>query len=178
MFPALPSFAPRLGVVAQPRRLVFYTPMPATNARQPTTVVRPARESDAALIAQLSATLGYPATAAQILDRLQFMLGSQHDLIAIATDSSGAAIGWMQAHASHVLESGFRVEIIGLIVAPEARRHGAGRALVNEAEQWARRLGADKVVVRSNVQRAESHAFYPALGYELTKTQKVYCKKL
>jgi predicted N-acetyltransferase YhbS len=152
--------------------------MPATSARQPTTLVRPAREADADAIAQLSATLGYPATAAEILDRLRFMLGSQNHLITVATDSSGAVIGWMHAHASHVLESGFRVEIIGLIVAPEARRYGAGRALVNEAEQWARKLGADKIVVRSNVQRAESHAFYPALGYELTKTQKVYRKKL
>lgn len=152
--------------------------MPATSARQPTTLVRPAREADADAIAQLSATLGYPGTAAEVRDRLQFMIGSQNDLIAVATDSTGVVIGWMQAHASHVLESGFRVEIIGLVVAPEARRHGAGRALVNEAEQWARKLGADKIVVRSNVQRAESHAFYPALGYELTKTQKVYRKQL
>lgn len=152
--------------------------MPATSARQPTSLVRPAREADADAIAQLSATLGYPATPAEVRDRLPFMLGSVTDLILVATDSTGAVIGWLQAHASHVLESGFRVEIIGLIVASSARRQGTGRALVKEAEQWARKLGADKIVVRSNVQRSESHAFYPALGYELTKTQKVYRKKL
>jgi predicted N-acetyltransferase YhbS len=150
--------------------------MPATSARQPATVVRPAREADADTIAQLSATLGYPATAVEVRDRLQSMLGSQTDLIAVATKSTGAVIGWMQAHASHVLESGFRVEIIGLVVAPEARRHGAGRALVNHAEEWAHKLGAKAIVVRSNVQRVESHAFYPALGYETSKTQTVYRK--
>jgi GNAT superfamily N-acetyltransferase len=87
-------------------------------------------------------------------------------------------VGWLQAHASHVLESGFRVEITGLIVSPEARRQGIGRALVNRAEEWACKLGAKAIVVRSNVHRVESHTFYPALGYDVSKTQTVYRKRL
>jgi GNAT superfamily N-acetyltransferase len=77
-----------------------------------------------------------------------------------------------------VLESGFRVEINGLIVSPEARRRGVGRALVSRAEEWALQVGAEAIVVRSNVQRIESHAFYPALGYDVSKTQTVYRKRL
>ena len=89
-----------------------------------------------------------------------------------------AVVGWLQAHASHVLESGFRVEITGLIVSPEIRRGSVGRSLVAEAEKWAAAQSAETVVVRSNIQRIESHLFYPALGYALSKTQTVYRKLL
>ena len=109
---------------------------------------------------------------------MRAVLGSENDLVLVAMGDSGAVIGWIQAHASHVIESGFRVEIAGLIVSPEARRCGVGRALVTRVEEWGRQLGAAAVVVRSNVQRIESHAFYPALGYGVSKTQRVYRKKL
>jgi predicted N-acetyltransferase YhbS len=113
-----------------------------------------------------------------VRQRLSAILGSENDLVLVAVNDAGVPIGWIQAHASRVLESGFRVEIAGLIVSPDARRSGVGRALVGRAEEWARTLGAEAIVVRSNVQRIESHAFYPALGYLITKTQTVYRKKL
>jgi predicted N-acetyltransferase YhbS len=131
---------------------------------------------DANAIARLSETLGYPADAEVTRARLSAILASNADLMIVAQDRGGAVVGWLQAHAAHIVESGFRVEITGLVVAPEARRRGMGRSLVAEAEQWARSLAAEAIVVRSNVQRAESHAFYPALGYAETKTQKVYRK--
>ncbi len=140
--------------------------------------IRRASEADASAIAQLSVTLGYHTSPADMAGRLRVILGSDADLVIVATDSRGAVAGWLQAHAAHIVESGFRVEITGLIVAPDQRRRGAGRALVVEAEQWAKSIAAEAVVVRSNVQRVESHAFYPALGYAAAKTQKVYRKVL
>jgi ribosomal protein L15E len=46
------------------------------------------------------------------------------------------------------------------------------------AEAWAREASAGYVVVRSNVRRTESHAFYPSIGYAPSKTQAVYRKSL
>ena len=140
--------------------------------------IRAAVASDATSIAQLSRTLGYAATAEVIGQRLRAVRGSENDLTLVAVNDAGAVIGWIQAHASHVIESGFRVEITGLIVSPDVRRCGVGRALVSRAEEWARQIAAEAIVVRSNVQRVESHAFYPALGYNVSKTQTVYRKKL
>ena len=37
-------------------------------------------------------------------------------------------------------------------------------------------IGAEAVVVRSNTKRVESHIFYPALGFTVSKTQSVYRK--
>ena len=86
--------------------------------------------------------------------------------------------GWIQAHSNEVVESGFRVEIVGLIVDERTRREGVGRMLVGGVEDWARGLGARRVVVRSNVLREGSHRFYEELGFVPTKTQMAYRKEL
>jgi GNAT superfamily N-acetyltransferase len=105
---------------------------------------------------------------------------SGSDLVVVAVrgdaDAREEVIGWLQAHAAHILESGFRVEITGMVVSPEARRCGVGRLLVTEAERWARGMGSEVIVVRSNAQRVESHLFYPALGFRESKRQVVYRK--
>jgi ribosomal protein S18 acetylase RimI-like enzyme len=88
--------------------------------------------------------------------------------------ANGVVAGWLQARTSDVLESGFRAEIVGLVVSKACRRRGLGRLLVENAVAWAKSTGAGSMCVRSNVQRTESHVFYPALGFEPVKTQKVY----
>jgi len=140
--------------------------------------IRRAVEADAAAIAQPSTTLGYDTEPKVIASRLRAILGSDADLMIVAENSHRAVVGWLQAHATHIVESGFRAEITGLIVSPGQRRRGVGRAMVEEAERWAKAIAAEAIVVRSNVQRVESHAFYPALGYAATKTQNVYRKTL
>ncbi|MDB6030586.1 MAG: hypothetical protein JWM16_924 [Verrucomicrobiales bacterium] len=145
---------------------------------EPGNSIRRATVEDAQAIAHLSTSLGYASDVLVMAQRLSVISASDADLIIVATDAIGATVGWLQAHAATIIESGFRVEITGLIIAPEERRRGMGRALVAEAEQWARSIGAEAVVVRSNVQRPESHVFYPALGFSVTKTQKVYRKPI
>jgi GNAT superfamily N-acetyltransferase len=75
------------------------------------------------------------------------------------------------------LESGLRVEIVGLIVSETMRRRGVGRCLVEYAETWAKEISAETVVVRSNTKRVESRVFYPSLGFLPSKTQVVYRKR-
>src|SRR4051812_38749991 len=109
--------------------------------------IRRATVKDAEAIAQLSTTLGYASDVSLMAKRLHAIMVSEADLIIVAADAAGAVVGWLQAHAATILESGFRVEITGLIIAPEQRRRGWGRLLVLEAEQWARSIGAEAVVV-------------------------------
>lgn len=140
-------------------------------------MIRDAVLADAGEIARLTTELGYSANEAEISGRLAKILGREDQLVLVAI--SGAEIaGWLQAHASDVLESGFRVEIVGLIVGENHRRAGVGRNLVQRAEKWAEKLGAASVVVRSNTLRSASHQFYPALGFTASKTQAVYRKSL
>jgi N-acetylglutamate synthase-like GNAT family acetyltransferase len=138
--------------------------------------IRRATEDDAGAIAILADELGYAVRAKIMRSRIQAILASAADTLIVAVDSSGTVVGWLQAHAAHIVESGFCVEITGLIVSPARRRQGVGRSMVANAEHWARTISAEAVVVRSNIKRVESHSFYQSLGYTSTKTQVVYRK--
>jgi GNAT superfamily N-acetyltransferase len=137
--------------------------------------VRAAAADDAGPIAELSGELGYPVSAQAVRDTLGLFLGAPDHRVLVA-EAGGRVCGWLQAHSCHVLESGLRVEVLGLVVSASMRRHGVGRALMAGAEAWAGEASAGQLVVRSNTQRAESHAFYPSIGYARTKTQAVYRK--
>jgi len=139
--------------------------------------LRAASAGDAESIAALSGELGYPAGPGTVRARLRRILAREDQLVIIAEHGRGRVCGWLQAHCNEALESGLRVEIVGLIVAKGMRRRGVGRCLVERAEAWAREVAAETVVVRSNARRLESHAFYPSLGYQATKTQVVYRKR-
>ncbi len=121
--------------------------------------VRSATEEDASAIAGLADELGYPTPLETMRGRVGAILASPADLLLVAADASNEPVAWLQAHSAHILESGFRVEIVGLIVSPKVRRQGVGRLLLEEAERWAAKIEAQAVVVRSNANRLESHAF-------------------
>lgn len=139
--------------------------------------LREARLDDATEIARLSGELGYPATAVEIATRLTALLDDPAHRISVV-EMAGVLLGWIAVECRMTLESGERAEIVGLVVSEQARRQGVGRMLVEDAETWARALGFVTLVVRSNVLRDASHAFYRRHGYELRKTQHVYAKAL
>jgi GNAT superfamily N-acetyltransferase len=130
--------------------------------------------TDAEVVATLASELGYPNEAEAIRARVQAI--GEPDLLLVAVDASDKTVGFIQAHRLCIIEVGFRVEILGLVVASAARRSGIGRRLIAEVERWATNIGAEAVSVRSNTKRTEAHIFYPAMGYTKIKTQAVYEK--
>ena len=140
--------------------------------------IRTATVQDVAAIARLSAELGYPGNPASMEARVRKVTVQKHHLLLVAQDDHGKVYGWLHAFGADYIESGFRVEIAGLVVSKTVQRSGIGSRLVGAAERWARDIGAEFVSVRSNIHREESHPFYRKLGYELKKTQQVYRKRL
>jgi GNAT superfamily N-acetyltransferase len=138
------------------------------------TTIRPMAEADAKIVAELTTELGYPNEIEAIRSRICAI--GETDLLLVAANGSHKPVGFIQAHRVRIIEVGFRVEILGLVVSPSARRKGIARALIGEVELWANKIGAEVVSVRSNTKRAEAHSFYPALGYKQIKTQAVYEK--
>jgi predicted N-acetyltransferase YhbS len=133
-------------------------------------------ETDAEVVATLASELGYPNQVESIRERIRAISRSDLDLLLVAVDATERPIGFIQAHRVCIIEVGFRVEILGLVVSSSARRGGIGRGLIDAAERWAKHIGAEAVSVRSNTKRTEAHLFYPALGYAKIKTQAVYAK--
>jgi len=138
--------------------------------------IRSMSGDDASAVAALERQLGYHGTASQVAERLA-SLDPSSDAAFVATDDQGVT-GWIHVHLVQTLTSERRADILGLVVSESARRTGVGRALVAHVEQWARGKGLAAVRVRCSVVRAEAHEFYRALGYQTSKRQDVFDKRV
>jgi GNAT superfamily N-acetyltransferase len=148
-----------------------------STATKDTITIRTAGLDDAARLAELSGTLGYPVAAHVMARRLEGVLARSSEVVLLA-EASDFVIGWIHGVEQELLESERRCEILGLVVDADYRGKGVGRRLVHATEQWARSRGLSQVAVRSNVVRVESHPFYERLGYRRVKTQHAYRKTL
>jgi GNAT superfamily N-acetyltransferase len=139
--------------------------------------IRPAEPGDAEAMARLSAELGYPATPAEVRERLAALAVDPREVVLVAA-AGGEVIGWIQVGVTLSLESEPFAEIRGLVVAEDRRGGGIGAALVARAEAWAAARGCARIRVRSNVVRERAHRFYARAGYRVAKTQAVFEKGL
>ncbi|MGD9255889.1 MAG: GNAT family N-acetyltransferase [Chromatiales bacterium] len=53
-----------------------------------------------------------------------------------------------------------------VVVEPECRRRGGGRAMMEHALELCRQKGCYKMMLSSNLRRTGAHAFYESLGFE------------
>lgn len=140
--------------------------------------IRGAKSPDAPQLAVLSGQLGYPATAAQMRERLTGIKPTSQHAVFVAESAQDGVIGWIHVSRQPLLEVEIRAEINGLVVAEGQRSLGAGARLLAAAEDWARKHGCKGMSVRSNVVRERAHQFYERHGYEHYKTQKSFRKPL
>ena len=138
--------------------------------------IRVALPEDASALAVLTGELGYPVAASAMEARLEEVAGDPHHGVFVA--DAGSIAGWIHVALVLTLESGRYAEIRGLVVGRAYRRDGIGRRLVAAAEEWARCTECSRVRVRTNIVREEAPRFYTALGYELSKTQAVFDKRV
>ena len=150
----------------------------ASIARNKELRIRRAKPSDAPQLALLTGELGYPATAAQIRERLRRIQPASQNAVFVADSAKDGVVGWLHVSREALLESDVRAEVNGLVVAEGQRSLGAGARLLAAAEDWARKHSCKSMSVRSNVIRERAHKFYERNGYEHYKTQKSFRKPL
>ena len=73
--------------------------------------------------------------------------------------------GWDGLCAALLSEDGASAEVLSMWVAPEARRAGAGRALLDAAVAWARAKGARRVTLWVNVAQESARRLYERGGF-------------
>lgn len=149
---------------------------PGKSGRAPkhaTAKVRAMQDDDLPLVRQLNFQLGYLGTIKQIRARFESVCQQPGQALFVALLGE-RLVGWLHVQSHRSLESEPYAEIAGLIVDREERRLGVGRALVERAGSWAKEQQHATMRVRSNVQREEAAKFYPALGFEMIKTQHNY----
>ena len=129
--------------------------------------IRPATDADASALASLLAHLGFPADAAELPERLRRLRSAGDD--AFVADVDGVTMGLATVHSRFVLHAARPVvQLTALVVSPDVRGRGVGRALVGVVERWAAARGADRLVLTTALYRAEAPGFYERLGFEHT----------
>jgi GNAT superfamily N-acetyltransferase len=76
------------------------------------------------------------------------------------------AVGFVQMFRTYGTGALRHIWILNdLFVAPDARRHGVGRALMGYARDYATRDGAARLTLRTEVTNATAQALYESLGW-------------
>jgi GNAT superfamily N-acetyltransferase len=115
-------------------------------------------------VSRLLAELGYNIAEAELARRLQAFAGQPAHRLLLSEDA-GEIVGFMHAYARPALHKPPEVVVQAIVVAAAARGRGIGKALLAEAEQWARHLGFGSVSLYSHVRRDDAFRIYLALGY-------------
>ena len=95
------------------------------------------------------------------------VLGSA-DAAVFVWEEEGALLGFCIVQieeAPRLLVERTRAEITELMVEPQARRRGVGRALVRAACDWIREREVERTAVRVAAHNADAQAFWRALGF-------------
>jgi len=96
----------------------------------------------------------------------------EQSVIFLAFDGA-AAVGFTQLYPSFSSGAMARIFVLNdLFVAPEARRCGAGSALLQAAAQYGRRIGALRLVLSTEVTNTSAQSLYERTGW---KRDTVFC---
>ncbi|HET7373163.1 MAG TPA: GNAT family N-acetyltransferase [Gemmatimonadaceae bacterium] len=129
--------------------------------------VRDATAGDAGALARLCGQLGYPSSPEAMLPRLERLVRS--GARALVATSGSEVIGLATVHLRSTINHAAPLAQLTLLVVDEERRsQGVGRALVDEAEAWARAQGCRRIIVTTALNRTGAHAFYERIGYAHT----------
>lgn len=136
--------------------------------------IREAKIEDVPMIAKLSGDLGYSSDEKIVYQRFMKIKSDINHAVFVAECDSNEIVGWIHIMPRILLLSRPIAEIGGLVISEKYRRKGIGQRLMKSAETWAQAHNYEGIIVRSDTKRIESHYFYPKVGYELLKEQKVY----
>ena len=141
---------------------------PERRAARVSATIRPATPGDAAALAALVTTLGYPTTSSQMATRLSTIF-TDEDYATLIAEDNGSAVGFVGIRRGLAYEADEPyAQIMALAVAETHRRHGIGSALMRAAETMLEKSGIGLAVITTGNQRSDAHRFYEANGYTFT----------
>jgi len=122
--------------------------------------VRPIRESDVADAALILRALDSELTVTALESRLRKTLASPDHRVWVF-ESNGKIAALCHAFIRPALEKPVEVVVQSIAVDPAVRKGGIGRALMRQAEAWARETGHASVALHTR----NAAPFYVRLGY-------------
>ena len=140
-------------------------------------VIRKVVISDSAVICRISSKdLGYECEEEFVRERLE-KLDADREVVFVA-EAEGKVMGYVHAEVYILLYWAPMVNILGLAVSSDCRRQGAGKALMQQVEVWAKGKGIKEIRLNSGGTRKEAHEFYRAIGFDDEKVQIRFLKEV
>ena len=131
-------------------------------------IVREASREDVENLGCLMTDLGYPSSTETMSWSLA-EISADASYGTLVAEQDGKVLGMVGLRLERLYEKNEPcARIMALVVGPEHRGRGVGRALISAAEAWARRKGARAVMLTTHKRRAGAHRFYRSIGYEAT----------
>lgn len=144
-------------------------------------VVRRARTADTAALAAMRHALFPHHAAEELRSEVPGMLGDEGSAVLVAEARDGSLVGYAQVGTRPYVD-GCRSSPVGYLeewwVAPEVRRHGVGRLLVEAGERWAAARGCTEMASDTTLDNTLSQAAHERLGYEEVDRIVQYRKEL
>ncbi|MEM9484224.1 MAG: GNAT family N-acetyltransferase [Cyanobacteria bacterium P01_F01_bin.116] len=129
--------------------------------------IREADLDDVSEIVPLINQLGYEVTSELIQTKLTNFSTTPIDAVLVAVHQ-GLIIGVISCHLTSLFhQAGLSGRITSLVIDKNHQGLGAGRALVQAAEEFFINSGCIKSEVTSGDHRLEAHEFYQSCGYKL-----------
>ncbi|HTO72618.1 MAG TPA: N-acetyltransferase [Gemmatimonadales bacterium] len=118
----------------------------------------------------------YPPDTALAERFLRERISRGESVIFLAVDSaSGAGLGFTQLYPTFCSTAAIRLLVLyDLYVAPEGRRHGIGRELMERAHLFGREEGFGRVMLQTAHTNTVAQALYESLGYRHDTEFRVY----
>ena len=101
---------------------------------------------------------------------LKLLLGREDAAVLVARSAKDEVVGLVAAQlVVSTAEGALSVWIEDVVVDAAMRGHGAGRALLEAALEWAREAGATRAMLLIDTDNTPAEAFYARLGWQKTQ---------
>src|SRR5262249_23056412 len=128
--------------------------------------IRNMAESDAEEARALMKQLGYDLAPTEFHRRYEAVTAADRHVLLVA-ELESRLVALLHVYARPAIDKPPEAVVQALVVASRQRGKGIGAAMMHSAEAWAHKHGYSSVSLSSHVKRAEAHAFYQGLGYQI-----------
>lgn len=140
--------------------------------------IREAAINDVFALTELMNELGYETTMDEMKGRFEHIHNHEDYKTFIATiDTKSTGMVGLVRNYSYEHNKAY-VRILALVTNGQFRRIGIGKKLIAAAENWAREIGADKILLNcgNREERTIARSFYLKIGYHVKSSG--FVKKL
>ncbi len=108
-----------------------------------------------------------PAAPEACKEFIQMRIENEESVIFVAINEEGESGGFTQLYPSFCsVELKPILYLYDLYVAPQFRRQGVGKALMQRATQYAEQINADRLTLETATDNLSAQALYESIGYE------------